>query len=320
MSFPFNNDHPNFLLNSFGDVYGNFNHVSGAPSMRAYWNKRSPGLPLLINGTGIYEYGALHLSHALDAYTIEYGALYLSYILGGIVEGTIASTAAATSVVSAICTFNSLVAASTGASESAATIQKIIDEVIAETAAATSAAIANLTLYALIESTASAVFYVRIDGQSYPVWVVNAETFAASRYTNFDFNSFGTINGRSYAANEDGLYELTGDDDAGTDIAASIILGRDRRGSAQVKRSNRVYLHGTSANKLELRVVTDQGDIYTYVTEQELSDYVTAQRVVLGRGLTAHYWQLEVRNKAGADFELEQIEVVSLHTSRKIKR
>ena len=87
-----------------------------------------------------------------------------------------------------------------------------------------------------------------------------------------------------------------------------------------MKRIARAYVHGTSDDKIRIRVVDDAGAIHEYESERFLSDRITTQRVKLGRGLTANYWQLEVRNKAGGTLEIEQIEVVSLNTERRIKR
>lgn len=302
-----------------GGNEGELRHISGNASP-AYWSKRTPGLPLLINGTGIYEYGALHFSYALDAYAIEYGALHFSYILGGIVEASIDTAVAATGGMSALGVYESLVAASTAAATSLASTGKTLDGSIDAAVAVTGTMAVSATIHALMESAVEAVFFVRIAGETFPAWAVNLSSFAPTRYENYNFNSFAKIGGLDLAASTDGLYELGGDDDDGTQIDASIMLGRDQRGSGQVKRSRRVYLHGTSGDKLEVRVVDEAGEIHAYKTELSLSDTVGVQRVVLGRGLTANYWQLEVRNTNGGDFAIEQIEIVSMHTDRKVRR
>ena len=306
-------------LRQYGGGEGELRHISGAPE-RSYWNKRSPGLPFLINGTGLYEYGALHFSYALDAYGITYGALHFSYILGGIVEASIDTAVAATGSASALGVYESLVAASTAAATSLASTGKTVDGSIDAAVAVTGSMAVNATLHALMESAVEVVFFVRIAGETYPAWAVNLSSFAPTRYENYNFNSFAKIGGLDLGASADGLYELGGDDDDGTQIDASIMLGRDPRGSGQVKRSRRVYLHGTSDDKLEVRVVEPDGTVYAYQTELALDENITVQRAKLGRGLAASYFQLEVRNVNGGDFALEQIEVVSLHTQRKVRR
>ena len=307
-------------LRQYGSDEGELRHISGSPE-RSYWNKRSPGLPFLINGSGLYEYGALHFSYVLDAYAIEYGALHFSYILGGIVEAVVSESAATVDSVSAAGSlYQSLVGASTGAVASTASVGKLVDTTVTEAGVATSSVALNMTLHALVESTAEAVLYVRVQGEETPVWVVNTGLWAATRFENYPFDSYARIGDRYFAASPDGLFELTGATDAGSPISSSFMLKRDRAQSSQQKRVDRVYVHGTSDKKVEVRVVTPQGDVYAYKSEVDLGDEVTVQRVKLGRGLVAQYWQLEVRNVSGGDLEVDQIEVVSLHTTRKIRR
>lgn len=41
-------------------------------------------------------------------------------------------------------------------------------------------------------------------------------------------------------------------------------------------------------------------------------------RVKLGRGLRGRNWQIEIRNKDGAYFEIDQIDIPSVSTSRRV--
>lgn len=307
-------------LRQYGSDEGELRHISGSPEF-SYWNKRSPGLPFLINGSGLFEYGALHLSYLLDAYVIQYGALQFSYMFGGIVEGSLSETAAITSPVSAAGSlYQSLISANNGVVTSTGAVGKLVDTAVTNTAAVASTTTASMTLYALVASAAEAAMFVRVQGEEVPVWVVNTGLWAATRFENYPFDSYARIGDRYFAASEEGLFELTGATDAGSPISSSVMLKRDRAQSSQQKRVDRVYVHGTSDKKVEVRVVTPQGDVHAYKSEVGLGDEVTVQRVKLGRGLVAQYWQLEVRNVSGGDLELDQIEVVSLHTTRKIRR
>lgn len=307
------------LFRTFGEDESNLWHLSGAPSMRSVWKKRTPGLPMLINGSGLYEYGALHFSYALETYTVHYGALHFSYILGGIVEGTLTESAAAADTLSAAGSLYYMLAASVGVGASAADRGLLVDTGVEEEADFSDTLVLNQTIEALVESSVEAVMFVRVMGEEIPVWLVNTDLWAATRFTNHGFDSYAKIGDRYFAASEDGLFELTGDTDDGENIEASIMPKRDRAGTSQQKRVDRVYVHGTSDQKLEVRVVTPD-DTYTYRTEVDLTDEVTVQRVKIGRGLVASYWQFEVRNLNGGDMSIDQIEVVSLNTTRKIRR
>lgn len=307
-------------LNTYGAQESTLWQINGQPSLRGYWKKRTPGLPMLINASGINEYGALHFSYGIEVYLTSYGALHFSYILGGIVDAALAESGAATDSVSAAGSiFAGVVAASTAAITSAAACVKSIDASLEIVGEIGDTVTLNQTIDALVSSTVEAVMFVRVQGQEIPVWLVNTDLWAATRFTSFDFDSYAKIGDRYFAASEDGLFELTGDTDDGNDIDASIMLKRDRAGTSQQKRVDRVYVHGTTDQKLEVRVVTPD-DIYTYRTEVELTDEVTVQRVKIGRGLVASYWQFEARNVNGGDLSIDQIEMVSLNTTRKIRR
>ncbi len=309
------------LFRGFGEDESHLWHVSGAPSMRNVWPKRSPGLPMLINGTGIYEYGALHFSYGIETYTVTYGALHFSYILGGIVEASLSESAAGTSTVSAAGTlYQALVAAGSAAVVGAFSTGKNVDAALDGSVVVDESTVANQTLHALISSSLEAMMFVRVQGQETPVWMVNTDLWAATRFTNYDFDSYAKIGDSYYAASEDGLFELDGDDDDGTGIDASAMLKQDRAGSSQQKRVDRVYVHGTSDGKVEVRVITPAGDLYAYRSEVSLGDEVSVQRVKIGRGLVAQYWRFEVRNVDGGALDVDEIEVVSLHATRKIRR
>jgi hypothetical protein len=304
-----------------GEVEASLWQISGAPSMRNVWKKRTPGLPMLINGTGVYEYGALHFSYALETYTVHYGALQFSYILGGIVNADLSETAAASDSLSAAGSmYQALVAASAAATTSTAAAGKLVTGEVEEEAVIQGTTILNQTLHVLASSSMAAVAFVRVQGEETPVWLVNTDLWAATRFTNFSFDSYARIGDRYFAASPDGLFELTGDTDDEEQIDASVMLPRDRSGTSQQKRVDRAYVHGTSDKKLEIRVITPSGDVHAYKSEVELGDEVTVQRVKIGRGLVAQYWQFEARNVAGGDLSIDQIEVVSLHTTRKIRR
>jgi len=309
------------LLRSFGEDESLLWHISGAPTLRAYWTKRSPGMPMLINGTGLHEYGALHFSYALDTFVVSYGALHFSYILGGIVEGDLSEVGNITASMTAAGTlFQTLVAASTANATSSATTGKHVDGTSTSVAAIVDATVGNQTLHTLISSSIGAAMYVRVQGAETPVWMVNTELWAATRFTNYGFDSYADIGGAYYGVTDAGLYKLAGETDDGVNIDASLMLRRGSYDSSQQKRVDRVYVHGTSDRKVEVRIITPLNDVHTYRSELELGDKVTAQRVKLGRGLIAQYWQFEVRNIAGDDLGVDKIEVVSLHTTRKIRR
>ncbi len=94
----------------------------------------------------------------------------------------------------------------------------------------------------------------------YEAWVMNAETHAAWKYTNFPFNSFAFLGGKYLAATDAGLYELVGDDDNGTEIEAVVKTGLMNFGASLKKSIPRAYFGYSSNGALLFKTIaTDSG-------------------------------------------------------------
>lgn len=282
------------------------------------WKAQSNAHALLINEEGRLVYGGAAIEYALNAYTKTYGGASIEYTLGGIVLASMDSSAAASAPFVANTEYGVTIASS-GSSTTAFAPLRLVDVVAASAAAGVSAALANMTTEALVESSATAGAVFIVDGAEYDVWVFNAETFAASRYINYAFNSFASFQGRYYGASSEGLYELSGATDDGVEIPASIMFGRQNFGSSRQKRVLRAYLGGTSGGKMILRVVGDDGAVRTYSTNVALGDTPSYRRADPARGLTAHYWQFEIRNEGGADFALDGLDLYPVILQRRVK-
>ena len=146
--------------------------------------------------------------------------------------------------------------------------------------------------------------------------MVNWDSKASTKYENYDFNSFAQIGQRYYGVKADGVYLLEGDDDAGVPIRASLSFGKLDFGSMFKKRVPYAYMGVSSTGKMYLKV-TANGETYTYAARRS-DDHLRAQRVDLGRGLTATYMEFELYNSNGADFELGSVEFSFMPLTRKI--
>lgn len=156
----------------------------------------------------------------------------------------------------------------------------------------------------------------------YVAWVMTTPTRAMRRYVNYPFNSFGELNGRLCGANANGLYWLDGDTDDGAEIPAMIRSGLMDFGSRQLKRMDRAYLGYTSDGTLGLKVITtsETGDevAYSYKMIQKPANAPRESRVQIGRGMRSVYWQFELINEAGSDFELHDLTLLPLILSRRV--
>lgn len=189
-----------------------------------------------------------------------------------------------------------------------------------EQLAAGAQAVAGYDAQQVISAAIEAVVYGGVamgePGKNLSVWSVNPESGSAA-YENFPFNSFARIGGRNYGASDAGIFELVGDDDAGTPIRASINLGKRDFGSPALKGISYAYLGVKSTGQMVVRVTTPEGQSYLYQT-RSADAFMATQRADFGKGLRAHYLELEIYNQGGGDFTLERMEFVVNELKRRI--
>lgn len=123
-------------------------------------------------------------------------------------------------------------------------------------------------------------------------------------YTNYAFNSFAYFNGIYFGSNSNGIYELAGANDAGTDIDAIVLSGDvdTHKGSeyqpSAKRQTTEAWLAFEASGELEFILEGDvDGTIY----------YPAAERVKFGRGIKSRYMKFGIRNVDGAYFKLRNI-------------
>jgi hypothetical protein len=137
---------------------------------------------------------------------------------------------------------------------------------------------------------------------------MNLTNRAVSEYLNYKFNSQTYFGGKYIGANENGIYDLTGDDDAGTDIVARIRTGLDSLGSYNLKRVWGVYL---THNGEALRVKTaSPADTYDTIAGAKNRSSISVQKFRSQRTKRDNYWGIEISNVGGSDFEINGLEIV----------
>lgn len=171
---------------------------------------------------------------------------------------------------------------------------------------------ASARLNATLESGGVAYATLRIGGSDYSGWVFNTDLRAVTEYRNVPFDSFAILNGRTYAASENGIFELTGDTDDGAPIDAWFRPFLSNFGTHKLKRVTDIWI-GTNATSMYVKVHTR--DPKTGLTTADIYPLQHAHgpgtgkgRTKVGRGLCSDWWGLTVGNVAGADFEVDSIE------------
>lgn len=166
--------------------------------------------------------------------------------------------------------------------------------------------------------TTSTVTPTQPNGSAVPAIVMNTETGALSHYLNFPFNSFAVFNGAYLASGPGGLFVLGGNTDNGVLINAAARVGITDFGTSFLKRIDRSYVGYRADGNLILRVYTDEINIRDYLLTATGNAGLHGNHVRIGRGLAARYWQFELSNQNGANFQLNMFEVKPTRLRRRI--
>lgn len=151
-------------------------------------------------------------------------------------------------------------------------------------------------------------------GESFTTWAMNTRTGAVTEYSNFVFNSFGKIGNVYLGASDDGLFALSGDNDAGDDIVARIKSGFAQFAGSKFTLLKGIYLGVRGEGDFVLRVTTGDNKTYDYAVSTR--DQRTT-KVNVGKGLRARYFAFELIS-AGQDFDLDTIEFVPIGAQRRV--
>lgn len=178
-------------------------------------------------------------------------------------------------------------------------------------------------MLAHLRETVGFAVSIRLGDDLYLAWVVNTETRAATQYENFPFNSFAELGGRYFAAADDGIYLLGGEDDDGEAIRARLRIGLSNLGTGKEKRMPAMYWGYRADGDLVLKVVTTEpsGEKVEnwYALRPRGAGDMREGRVQIGRGLKSVYWDFEVANIDGADFELDSLELFPMILDRRVR-
>lgn len=148
------------------------------------------------------------------------------------------------------------------------------------------------------------------------VWVVNMDTQASAQYDDYGFNSFFRRGNDYYGVANDGIYKLSGTTDAGSPIDAFAAFVRTTLGIQSVKHVPTVYVGAASDGALVLRVDVD--GVARYYKARTSSTPLNNHRVDIGRGARGVYWEFDLLNQNGDDFDVADITLLPVVRDRRI--
>lgn len=191
---------------------------------------------------------------------------------------------------------------------------------VTDGAAAGDTPTASMVYSLLITDGAGVTATFEIDGVEYTALVLNTENFGRSRYTNWNFNSMCHYNGNYYGALSDGIYQFGGDLDVAATIDASILTGITDFDVHYKKALPQIYIGLRNDGKMVLKMYSTLNSgvrIENWYELKRTSNAIRQDRVRTAKGVRSTYWQLELINKDGADFELDTIELNPVILTRK---
>lgn len=175
---------------------------------------------------------------------------------------------------------------------------------------------------ASVKDIAGAWVVFKLSDEVVTGWVMNLEGEQPfSQYENYQFNSFARIGDSYLAATDEGLYVLDGDSDEGEQIDAHVTTMMLDFGTSKQKRVVSAYLGYTSNGKMVLKVRSvDDGLLVEnwYEANEKQAEAPVDGYASLGRGMKSRYWQFSLANDAGAEFEVDQLELYPLILSRRV--
>jgi hypothetical protein len=209
------------------------------------------------------------------------------------------------------------IGSSSGNITSAVQVLRTMDASVIANALLATGAIGSASYHLIAESLAqmiSGIVYVNdyVDG-----WAYNLNNQAPSFYENFKFNSFAKIGNDYYGLNASGLHIINANDDNGTPIEAVITTGISDFEDERTKKIQLIYANARTESALELTVRVDNEPEYSYDFISS-SAGIAPTRVKLGKGLQGRNWQIEIKNKNGADFEISDLDIPILPNSRRV--
>ena len=149
---------------------------------------------------------------------------------------------------------------------------------------------------------------------------VNLSNGATSRYGEWAFNSYATIEGDEYGCDSTGLRLLEGDDDELLPIQSTIDCGRVGYDSVRIKSPENVYVAGKSSDLIGVDIILPSGTVYEYQSRNFTEDYGVV-RVDGMKGLInarLPWFSTVIRNQNGSTLEVSAVQVLVNESKRMI--
>lgn len=146
---------------------------------------------------------------------------------------------------------------------------------------------------------------------------INLSNMAVTQFCDYDYNSFCKIGDKYFGACENGIFELTGKDDAGANIDAFFELVVSDFGISNVKRIRKIYVGYEAKGDLTVTTKDNEDNSRSYTLSYLDYDRQNGGEVAVGRDGLGRYWQIRIDNVDGCYFAVDSIELALTILGRK---
>ena len=153
-------------------------------------------------------------------------------------------------------------------------------------------------------------------------YCINLKNKQVTEYTDFDALAYERIDGKMYAVAADGIYLIGNgatliEDDNGQEIISSYKFGMTDFGVPELKRMARADV-GAEGN-IAIQLLLDQGRSTIEYDATHLDIGMGNRKIKVGKGHRSRYWQPVIKNVAGANFEVDAVELEAMLTKRRVR-
>ena len=161
--------------------------------------------------------------------------------------------------------------------------------------------------------------YYALDLANNVAFCLNPANSAHADYTNYGFTSFCKFNGEYLGTDASGISRLSGEDDDAAPIASRVLFGVVDDGSSVLSRVDSAFFnlrHDGAINAL--MKYEEQEEDYFELDYDPLVDPtgIHTRRAKFSRGVRGRNLQAGFENVSGADFEITDLEVITVPDSR----
>lgn len=171
----------------------------------------------------------------------------------------------------------------------------------------------------LITRIAVTVGRAKLSGSA-TAWAINTRSNNVTEYKNWNFNSFAKLGNLYIAANDQGVFQLAGDTDAGAPIQTTVRSAMFQPGGSRLTALKCAYIgamvtKGTrDVERVFLKLITDD-DLERVYRAMPLNRRTS--RVNFGKGLRSRYYAWELTT-TDVDFDLDTVEFIPVQAKRRV--